>query len=34
LAEYGAFIDAALSDEEARQLEAILGKLVIRFKQV
>jgi DNA-binding MarR family transcriptional regulator len=31
LAEYGAFIDAALSDEEARQLEAILGKLVQRF---
>jgi DNA-binding MarR family transcriptional regulator len=33
LAEYGAFIDAALSDEEAGQLEAILAKLVIRFKQ-
>ena len=33
LAEYGAFIDGALSDEEAVQLEAILAKLVIRFKQ-
>jgi DNA-binding MarR family transcriptional regulator len=33
LAEYGAFIDAALSPEEARQLEAILAKLVGRFKQ-
>ena len=33
LTEYGAFIDAALSEEEAAQLEAILGKLVIRFKQ-
>jgi DNA-binding MarR family transcriptional regulator len=33
LAEYSAFIDAALSDEEARQLEAILAKLVGQFKQ-
>jgi DNA-binding MarR family transcriptional regulator len=33
LAEYGAFIDAALSEEEARQLEEILTKLVDRFKQ-
>jgi len=33
LAEYGAFIDAALSEEEARQLEAILAKLVQRFRQ-
>jgi DNA-binding MarR family transcriptional regulator len=33
LAEYGAFIDAALSPEEARQLEAILAKLVRQFKQ-
>lgn len=32
LTEYGAFIDAALSEEEAAQLEAILGKLVQRFK--
>jgi DNA-binding MarR family transcriptional regulator len=33
LAEYSAFIDAALSNEEAAQLEAILAKLVGRFKQ-
>ena len=33
LREYSAFIDAALSEEEARQLEAILTKLVDRFKQ-
>ena len=33
LAEYGAFIDAALSDEEAVQMEAILTKLVQRFRQ-
>jgi hypothetical protein len=33
LQEYSQFIDSALSDEEARQLEAILAKLVNRFKQ-
>lgn len=33
LQEYSRFIDAALSDDEAGQLEAILGKLVQRFKQ-
>ncbi len=33
LTEYSAFIDAALSAEEARQLEAILGKLVQQFRQ-
>lgn len=33
LAEYSAFIDAALSNEEAAQLEAILAKLVGRFQQ-
>ena len=34
LKEYGAFITAALSEEEARQFEAILKKLVAHFKQV
>ena len=33
LQEYSQFIDAALSDEEAQQLEMILGKLVQQFKQ-
>jgi DNA-binding MarR family transcriptional regulator len=33
LKEYGAFIGSALSEEEARQFEAILAKLVRLFKQ-
>jgi DNA-binding MarR family transcriptional regulator len=33
LKEYGEFIEAALSDEEARQFEATLDKLVKVFKQ-
>lgn len=33
LKEYGAFIGAALSEEEARQFEIILAKLVRLFKQ-
>jgi DNA-binding MarR family transcriptional regulator len=33
LQEYSQFIDSALSDEEARQLETILAKLVQRFRQ-
>jgi len=33
LKEYGEFIRAALNDEEARQLEGILAKLVMLFKQ-
>ncbi|MDY6940862.1 MAG: MarR family transcriptional regulator [Cyanobacteriota bacterium] len=34
LKEYGDFIRAALSEDEARQFEAIVTKLVERFRQV